>query len=93
MADGLYIVAYDISDPRRLRRVRHVVRDYASGGQKSAYECFLSRASKLELLERVAAEMEPAEDRVCCIRTRRTKKPVLLGIAEMPVDPEFVYFG
>ena len=46
MASPLYIVAYDISDHKRLQRVCQLLKDYAVGGQKSAYECYLSPADK-----------------------------------------------
>jgi len=38
-----YIVAYDILDVKRAYRVRKLIYDYASGGQKSALELLLSR--------------------------------------------------
>lgn len=36
-----YLAAYDVSDPKRLQQALHVLRDYATGGQKSVFECFL----------------------------------------------------
>ena len=59
----LYIAAYDISCNRRLRRALYVVRGYASGGQKSEYECFLTPAEKVLLLEEVREIIDPLEDR------------------------------
>src|SRR5260221_537392 len=37
----LYLVAYDISHPRRLARALKTMRAYATGGQKSVHECWL----------------------------------------------------
>jgi len=45
-----YIVAYDILDVKRAYRIRKLVYDYASGGQKSALELLLSRNELKELL-------------------------------------------
>lgn len=42
----LYIAAYDISSARRLRAALKLVKGHATGGQKSAYECFLTPAER-----------------------------------------------
>ena len=42
----LYIAAYDVSEDRRLRQALMVLRNYATGGQKSVFKCFLSPAEK-----------------------------------------------
>ena len=39
---ALYIATYDVADPTRLRKVHHVVKRFATGGQKSVFECFLN---------------------------------------------------
>jgi CRISPR-associated protein Cas2 len=52
MARSLYLVAYDISDDRLRRRMLRVVRGYASRGQKSALECWLSPTEARELLSK-----------------------------------------
>ncbi len=53
MSRTLYFVAYDVRHPTRLRKALRVLKDYASGGQKSAFECYLSAGEKNELLERI----------------------------------------
>ncbi len=50
---NLFVVAYDVSDPSRLRKMLYIIKDYATGGQKSAYECYLSDVERNELIERV----------------------------------------
>jgi len=45
-----YIVAYDILNVKRAYRIRKIVYDYASAGQKSALELLLSRNDLKELL-------------------------------------------
>ncbi|MBX3639153.1 MAG: CRISPR-associated endonuclease Cas2 [Nitrosomonas sp.] len=59
----LYLAAYDISSNRRLRKALHVLRGYASGGQKSVFECFLTHAEKSCLLRDISAIIDPDEDR------------------------------
>ena len=41
---SLYIIAYDISAPDRQRHVRRLLQGYATGGQKSLFECWLTAA-------------------------------------------------
>lgn len=40
----LYLISYDISDAKRLRAALKLVRAYATGGQLSVHECWLSDA-------------------------------------------------
>ena len=46
MVRDLYLVAYDIREPRRLRKMLYLLKEYASGGQKSAFECYLTAGEK-----------------------------------------------
>lgn len=59
----LYLAAYDVSDSRRLARALHAVRMYATGGQKSVHEIFLTAAEKAELLRDLAEILHHVEDR------------------------------
>lgn len=89
----LYIAAYDISSPRRLRFALRAVKGYATGGQKSAYECFLTPAERRDLLDDLRAVIEPCEDRVLLIRLDPRSRVHTLGIGEPPQDPPFFYCG
>jgi len=89
----LHIAAYDVKDASRLRHMLHVVKDYATGGQKSAYECFLSKKEKQQLIERVLQTLDLSEDRFACIQLRKTNQPKVLGKAQKPVDIGYFYIG
>jgi CRISPR-associated protein Cas2 len=89
----LYLIAYDIREPKRLRRVLYVVKDYASGGQKSAYECYLNDREKQELLERLAQVIETGTDSVALIRLLSRDAVDTLGIAVKPRDELYTYLG
>ena len=89
----LYIAAYDVSSARRLRSVLKLVKGHATGGQKSAYECFLTTAERQNFLEQLRQVIEPAEDRVLLIRLDPRSRVHTLGIAEAPQDPPFFYCG
>lgn len=91
-ARRLYLAAYDIRSPRRLRRALKVLKDYACGGQKSVFECYLSPKEKLELMRRIASVMDETEDRFLVVPVKPDAVRVL-GIAVMPADPDFFYVG
>ena len=89
----LYIAAYDISCNRRLRKALYVVRGYASGGQKSVFECFLTPAEKAQLLDDVSSIIDPVEDRFILLKLLGAKHIRTLGKAVLPQDGSFFYVG
>jgi CRISPR-associated protein Cas2 len=89
----LYLAAYDISCSRRLRKALRVLRGYASGGQKSVFECFLTAAEKRQLLEEIAHVIDPEEDRFIVLRLAGAKQVRTLGKAVPPQDGSFYYVG
>ncbi len=89
----LYIAAYDISCNRRLRKALYVVRGYASGGQKSVFECFLTPAEKAQLLDDVNSIIDPVEDRFILLKLLGAKHIRTLGKAVLPQDGSFFYVG
>jgi CRISPR-associated protein Cas2 len=60
----LYIVAYDISDPKRLRRVFRVLKGYGEHLQLSVFRCDLTRAQRLQIAAKLRETIEPSEDQV-----------------------------
>ena len=90
---GLYIAAYDIASPKRLRATLKVIKGHATGGQKSAYECFLTAAERRKLLDDLRTVIDPEEDRVLLIRLDPRSRVHTLGIAEAPKDPPYFYCG
>ncbi len=89
----LYLVAYDIRDPRRLARVlKHVV-GYASGGQKSVKECHLSEGERTELVAGLSDLMRLEVDRAHVIRLRTNCAVWTLGVGVPPQDPAFYFVG
>lgn len=89
----LYLAAYDISCNRRLRKALYVLRGYASSGQKSVFECFLTEAEKRQLLEDIAQVIDPEEDRFILLRLAGAKHIRTLGKAVAPQDGSFYFVG
>lgn len=89
----LHIAAYDITSEKRLRAALKVARNYATGGQKSVFECFLTEGERRSLLAEMLRVVEPAEDRFFLLRLDPRTKVTTLGIAVAPVDRSFFYVG
>lgn len=89
----LHIAAYDVSDPGRLRDALKVLKGYASGRQKSVFECFLTPAERKALLADVRAVIDLTEDRFFLVRLDPRGKVRALGKAVKPVDPPWFYVG
>jgi len=89
----LYLAAYDITEPERLRRALDVLRDFSTGGQKSVFECFLTAAERRELLSRIVDAIDQDEDRFFLIPLSRQAKTRTLGCGVKPVEPKFFYVG
>jgi CRISPR-associated protein Cas2 len=60
----LYIVAYDISHPKRLRRVFRLLKGYGEHLQLSVFRCDLTASQRLQLAERLRTTIESTEDQV-----------------------------
>jgi len=60
----LYVVTYDISDPKRLQRVFKVMRAYGDHLQLSVFRCALSDREKVELMHRLSDIIKHDEDQV-----------------------------
>lgn len=63
-----YIVAYDISDPVRLRRVHRTVRDFGDPLQLSVFACELSSLDRAVLEQRLLEIIDARADQVMFVR-------------------------
>lgn len=59
-----YLLAYDVRDPRRLRRVHGVAKDYGEPLQYSLFVCDLTTVELIGLKQALLAEMNTREDSV-----------------------------
>lgn len=62
--ERLYIVAYDIADPKRWRRVFRTMQGFGHWLQLSVFQCRLTRRRRAELAEQVESLIHHAEDHV-----------------------------
>jgi CRISPR-associated protein Cas2 len=82
-----------VSDDARLRDALKVLKGYATGRQKSVFECFLTAGEKCRLLAEVRGVLDPVEDRFLLVRLEPRGKVRVLGRAVKPVDPPWFYLG
>jgi CRISPR-associated protein Cas2 len=81
--DHLYLVAYDISDPKRWRRVFRVMNGYGEWLQLSVFQCRLNHARHAELVAMLDEIIHHDEDHVILMDIGRAEK----------VEPRVVSLG
>lgn len=89
----LYVIAYDITDEKRLNKVREYLKNFSTGGQKSVYECFLTKSELDEVIHTLSSLIKHDEDRVHIFRIHGKSKVHTLGIAIKPKDPSYFFIG
>jgi CRISPR-associated protein Cas2 len=65
--ERLFIVTYDISDPKRWRRVFKAMQGFGDWLQLSVFQCRLSRRRRQELETRLRELVKAGEDHVLLI--------------------------
>jgi CRISPR-associated protein Cas2 len=82
-SEHLYIVTYDISDPKRWRRVFGVMRGYGEWLQLSVFQCRLSAKRHAELIATLDGILHHVDDHLLSVD---------LGVADR-VDPRVISLG
>lgn len=89
---ALYLAAYDVADPTRLRASLDLVKVYATGGQKSFYEIYLTDAEKADLLQGMALVLDEWVDRFLLLRLDPRSRVHTLGTATEPSDGTYYFY-
>lgn len=89
----LYLVSYDVCERSRLALALRIVRDYATGGQKSVHECWLTKAEKKALVKQMQSTLNLKEDRMLIVSLRQDIHVITLGQAISPPSCDVFYFG
>lgn len=90
MADEhLYVVTYDVADPKRWRAVFRLMNGYGEWMQLSVFQCRLTRARYVELEQALAGVMSKAGDHVLLIELgpADTVKPRVHSLGKRGYDP------
>ena len=72
----LFLVAYDICEPKRLRRIATICEDYGIRVEKSVFECDVMPEDFDRLWAELSDTIDPADDaivayRICCACVER----------------------
>lgn len=90
--EHLYIVAYDIGDPKRWRRVFRLMNGYGDWLQLSIFQCRLSAQRHAELIALLDGIIHNADDHVVLLdlgpAERVVPRVVSLGKTFQPVTRE-----
>lgn len=78
-----YLVIYDISDSKRLRKIDHIVSGYGYRLQYSVFLCSLSDTAKSKLRNQICSVINNSKDQ-CCI--------IDLGVSEN-IQTSFLVMG
>jgi len=62
--DMLHIIAYDITEPKRLARVAEICEDFGARVQYSLFECWLTGDDFERFWSRLLGVIDPKEDRL-----------------------------
>jgi CRISPR-associated protein Cas2 len=60
----VFIVSYDVADPKRLRKVFRTMRGFGDHVQLSVFRCELSAKELVELRNRLTADIDHRHDQV-----------------------------
>lgn len=86
-----YLVAYDITDHKRLYRIHKQVEAYAIGGQKSFYECWLTAHEFADFKREMTALMDSIDDRIFIFQLPKDTEPTLFGKAKLQSTQPFLF--
>jgi CRISPR-associated protein Cas2 len=89
MADsqtGLYLIAYDIADPKRLARVHRTLKKLGLPVQYSVFSVAIKRKALLRLMDAISQLIHPTEDDIRCYRLPERSDIKTLGRQFFPED-------
>lgn len=89
MADaraGLYLISYDIADPKRLARTHRILKREGLPLQYSVFSAVLKKRRLSGLLKAIDGVIDPREDDVRCYRLPEIPESHLLGRQFFPED-------
>ncbi len=67
MEDHLYLVCYDIRDPKRWRKVFRTMRGYGDWLQLSVFQCLLGKQHRVEMIASLKEIIDHHEDHIIVI--------------------------
>lgn len=84
----LYLVAYDVSDDQRLRRVFKKMRGFGDSLQYSVFQCNLSDVERMKMVEALSAIIKHDTDRVMIVDVGPVDGRARMAFDYLGVQPE-----
>lgn len=78
----LRLIAYDITDPKRLHRVAETCLDFGVRVQKSLFECWLDEPDFRRFVAELNALIDPATDRILAYSLDKAAARARLALGE-----------
>ena len=87
----LLVIAYDIADDTRRRKVSETLENYGTRVQESVFECHLTTAQLSELQGEITALIESTEDNVRYYRVCQDclAQSSVVGPVPLTTDPDY----
>ena len=79
MSRLLYLIAYDISCPRVQHQILNLIKSYAIGGQKSLYECWMTKNEMNLFRQEAELLVDNTTDSVLIFQLNQNITPLLVG--------------
>ncbi len=86
--DMLHLVAYDIGNPHRLRRVARICEDYGIRMEKSVFECDLEDGQMEQFWRQLSEAVNEDEDRVFDYRIGAVERRNIRRLGHFPETPD-----
>jgi len=85
----LYLIAYDVCEPKRLQRVCRYLTGYKVGGQKSVFEVWVTPGELRRIRADLEKLMDADEDRLHILALDPRMKPRCIGLAQSFAQQHF----
>ena len=86
-----YLIAYDICDEKRLYRIHKQIQAYSVSGQKSFYDCWVTKHELLKLKRILTSIMDIEEDRIYIFQIFDDSPALFFGVAQNQSIEPFLF--
>ena len=90
MQRTLFLVCYDIAEPRRQRQVRRYLQGYKVEGQKSVFECWMTAVEYVQVMKVLSGLINAEEDRIHVFQLDPRQKVRCFGLARHFTEQSFI---
>ena len=88
---NLYIVCFDVCEPKRLRKIANELENFGRRVQCSVFECHLQPEQLKQLQQRLVSYMDASEDhiRFYPLCGKDTQRVLIDGVGSLTANPAF----